>query len=144
MEGILHEQDFLAAFVKMQHPTESRILTNNPPHQSTAHWTVDLPSDVPGLVKKLVGNAFSLELWIQTSPKGQLRLNASGKAKGFLDANLLVQPNGKGTAVDITGKVTVSAGVLGGPAAKMARDEVIRPVLVEDFFPLLNDWCAKR
>lgn len=142
VRALLVDSAFLEAFVHEQHPTEHRIDVDSAGRTGTAAWTVSLPADVPGIVKQIVGSRLSLTLTVDVSAEGHLHLDAVGKKSGQVRTALTLEPAAGGTRLLIKGVVDVSAGLLSGQAAKLARDQVVKPVLHEDLFRLLRDWCS--
>lgn len=143
VQALLLNEDFLGAFVDEQDPTRRDITTNATAQTSQATWTVALPADVPGIVKKLVGGEVTLDLRIHAKDQGSLNIDARGKQTGKVLATLTMQERSQGTYLRIHGDVGVKAGLFSGQAASLARDQVIKPILQEDLFRLLGEWCSR-
>lgn len=104
-------------------------------------WVIRLPDDVPGIVKRMVGNPLALEIRVAVEPAAErLDLDAVGRRRGEVRSELAVKPNGTGALIQLRRSMGVS-GIGGSQAASTARDQVIKPVLGEEFFPLLDRWC---
>ena len=142
VRALLLDRRFLQSFVDEQHPTSCDIAIDSKEQFSEATWDVVLPSDVPSIVKKLVGGEFTLRLWIHLKGEGRLEVDAAAKGSGRLRAALTLQEQDEGTFVRVQGTVEVNAGLVSGQAANLARDQVIKPVLNEDLFRLLQEWCS--
>ena len=129
------------AFVKEQEAESYEIDIDAAAGTAEARWVVELPSDVPGIVKRLVGNPLRLKVHIETNAGGQRRfdLDAVGKRRGELRSAMTIEPQSLGCLIHLRGSVGVS-GLGGSQAASTARDQVIKPVLREDFFPMLEKW----
>ncbi len=143
VQALLLNEDFLGAFMDEQHPTRRDITTDASAQTSQATWTVGLPADVPGIVKKLVGSEVTLDLWIHAKDQGSFNIDARGKQTGEVLATLTMQERNQGTYLRIHGDVGVKAGLLSSQAARLARDQVIKPILQEDLFRLLGEWCSR-
>jgi len=142
---LLLNVEFLEAFVEKQHATTRTVDVERDAGVSTAVWTVQLPEDVPGMVKQLVGRELAMTLRItlgkETLDQGKsLDLDAVGKKTGKMRSRLSLDPEGDGTRVRVAGTVDVAAGLFSGPASDLARDQVVTPVLREDLFRLLQEW----
>ena len=66
-------------------------------------------------------------------------LDAIGKRRGELRSAMTIKQGSTGCLIQLRGSVGVS-GLGGSQAASTARDQVIKPVLREDFFPMLEEW----
>lgn len=141
---LLLDARFLDAFVEGQLPTERHVEVKADEGQSAAKWTVKLPADVPGLVRRFVGEKFVLDLRIDVGAKSRLHLDAAGKKIGTMGASLDLEPHGPGTNVKLHGEVKVAAGLLSGQAENLARDQVLKPVIREDLLGLLQTWCVEQ
>ena len=143
VRALLLDRDFLRAFVDEQEPTSCEVSVDEAAQCSRARWTVRLPNDVPGLVKKIVGEALAVDLMIDLL-EGRVDVDASAKKEAKMRSTLTLTETGGSTHVAIKGTVDVFAGLLSGQAASLARDQVIEPVFREDLFRLLNEWSARR
>jgi hypothetical protein len=142
IRGLLLDERFLEAFVKRQHPNEHSIEVDRDARVATIRWRNEFGHDVPGLVQSLVGHKVAIELRINANEPGRLDLDATAKRNGQLRAVLDIAEEDPGSAVTISGSVTVS-GFMGGLAAGQASGQVIEPIMNEDLFPLLDEWCDR-
>ncbi len=141
VRAALLDPQFYEAFAKEQEAESHEVETSPAAGKARLRWVIRLPDDVPGIVKRMVGNPLTLEIRVAVEPAApRLDLDASGRRRGEVRANLAVQADGAGALVRLRSSMGVS-GIGGSQAASTARDQVIKPVLREDFFPLLDTWC---
>lgn len=137
---LLLNEAFLEEFVHRQNPQESAIHVDQDAKISISRWVNVFGDDVHGIVKALVGNRADIELTVDANVPGRLDVRAKASRTGTMSAALEIVSEKSGSWVSIVGSMHVS-GFLGEVAAGQARDLVIKPILTEDLFPLLDEWC---
>lgn len=139
---ILLDRGFLEAFVQLQHPAGTPEITiDHEGRSSHARWTLSLRDveDLHPLVRQLVGNSLEIDLRINVAP-GAIDIDAAGRRTATLRSSLGLAPReGGGTDLTVQGDVTVNV-PFSSRAERMARDQVLKPILENDLFPLIRKW----
>jgi len=103
-------------------------------------WTITLDGQVPGISLEARGKQIRRNRFNERRT-GPLSIHVRGKHDGRLRGSLeLAAASAATTRVRVRGDITVSVGIGGGTAAKLGRDQVLKPIFVEDMCPLLRDW----
>lgn len=138
------DEDFWRAFLRQGKAQDEEVSVDPDAALVRLAWKVSLPSDVPGLVKVLVGKSVRIELRmpLQHGEEWRLDLDARAKKKGELRSNLTIDAEGEGSVLRLAGRVKVHAGLLSGQAEGPAWQEVIKPLVEEDLMPLAENWCS--
>lgn len=132
------------AFAEKQKAESQEVEVEPEAGTARLRWVVRMPPDVPAIVRRLVGDPLTLEIRVAIDPAEQrLDLDAIGRRRGQVRSDLAIEPDGSGSRLSLRGSMGVS-GIGGSQAASTARDEVVKPILRENFFPLLDSWCSTQ
>jgi len=140
LQRLLLDPQMLEAFIDQQHPTVKRVDVDRRARRSTLVWTTTLDGQVPGIVSRFVGRSFDITASL-SAETGPLSIDIRGKHDGNLRGSLeLDMVDANTTRITVRGDITISVGIGSGTAEKLARDQVLEPIFVEDLFPLLREW----
>lgn len=140
LQRLLLNQAMLEAFIDKQQPATKRVDVDPVAGCSNLRWTTLLEGQVPGVVSRLVGQKFDVTASL-SGGTGPLSIDIRGKHEGKLRGSLeLASAGADTTRITVCGDITVSIGIGAGTAARLGRDQVLKPIFVKDLFPLLSAW----
>lgn len=132
---LLLDPELLARWARAQEPTEHTVTVAD----GRAEVRMVLPTTgIPSMFRSQVGSSLPLTIRLAPSDRGTLEVVVTGKVTGRLDARLGLTPRGEGTEVTVDGDLGIKAGLISRPAATMARDSLVLPVL-DELFDLVRD-----
>ncbi len=108
--------------------------------KGTIGWVNQLPDDVPGVVKSLVGRTVRIELRFQVQHGPEWRVDPDGlDGRAYLRSDLRVEFENGRCRVHVDGDFRLSGGPLNVAARfeGQAWQELVKPIFVEDLLPLL-------
>lgn len=148
---LLLDRGLLTEFVRLQNPVEDKFSITIDESSSTMDWRVS-SEGIPGIFSGFVDKTIPIHLVItppgpEPDQDGSMYLDLKGKVSGELRASLSLIPVAQDpthTTMVVRGRLSIHINVpfLSGIASKMARDEMILPILGE-LSELLEEWCAE-
>jgi hypothetical protein len=141
VRALLLDAGFLERFAQLQHPEPGSVAAEIDPEQGTSRvsWTWVVTGSVPKIAEKFVGRQVFIEFQLRPDTHGTITVRARARRSAVMTGDLLLNAAADNTRLAVRGDIRVDAGVASRPLEKLAKEQLLLPILRDELVPLLRE-----